>query len=65
MTHKRETTEQMLSRMALSREQWEATNRGMSLEELRKFRRACNHTWGGKSESGLVDICIKCGECRA
>lgn len=55
-------TEQMLSDMAEQMTKAEAAARGMSVEELRKFRRNCKHHFRSK---GLYDLCLKCGEGRA
>lgn len=59
---RRETTEQMLSRMAAEREENDALQRGMTVKQMRAMRRKCAHVW---ETVGLYDNCTKCGEGRA
>lgn len=58
----RRTTEQMLSGLADAMERDEAAERGMTVKELRAFRRSCRHDW---DERGAVGVCRNCGEGRA
>ena len=54
---KKETTEQMLSRMAREREENEALKRGMTVPQFRAMQRACHHVWQNK---GYYSECPKC-----
>jgi hypothetical protein len=56
--------EKMLSDMADRQEEHDALMRGLTVAELRSFRRSCEHAWK-TDKSGLVDICTECGEGRA
>ncbi len=61
------STEQMLSDMGEVFERGEADLRGLTVAELRAFRRACSHDFQPDpyDTSGLIDTCVKCGEGRA
>lgn len=67
MIVKHRTTEQMLSDMEEVFEKSEASLRGMSVAELRAFRRNCQHDFKPDpyDRSGLIDTCTICGEGRA